>query len=330
MLSQKQQIILIILIVLAILLLVLFFCSQKQDGQVEDIVEIDDQIEQLPIADDYFSVMIDNATEVRPQNGLEQAQIVYEALAEGSITRLLAIFSLSDLPDIIGPVRSARPYYMSWANDYGGMYMHAGGSPQALQQLASGDWNFADINEISHQGIYFYRDYQKNNPHNLFTSADLIEQAQDKYYEEQEIEQGWNYKDDLELIYRPIEQKYIKLPYQHQNYEVVWTYNREDNTWQRQAGGEVHTDTQGKVLAVNNVIVLVMDTELIDIERLSMQTIGEGSGYLFRDGQKQEIIWTKESNDQSMQLKINDHLIDLNRGKTWINIWPSHLNFEYN
>ena len=65
----------------------------------------------------YFSVMIDNTTEVRPQSGLDQAMVVYEALAEGSITRLLAIFSLADLPDTLGPIRSARPYYLSWAND---------------------------------------------------------------------------------------------------------------------------------------------------------------------------------------------------------------------
>jgi len=278
----------------------------------------------------YFSVMIDNTTEVRPQSGLDQAMVVYEALAEGSITRLLAIFSLADLPDTLGPIRSARPYYLSWANDYGGLYLHAGGSPQALQQLASTDWHFTNVDEISYQGIYFYRDYQKNNPHNLFTNSNLIQAAIEKYQPEKESSLGWQYKEDLELVYRPVEQKYIRLPYGHENYEVVWTYERAENVWQREVGGTMQTNEQGDVLVVKNVIVLLMDTELIDIERLAMQTIGQGTGFLFRDGQKQEIAWVKEDKETPMQLLIDNSLIKLNMGQTWINIWPSYLNFEYN
>lgn len=322
-----------IIVLIACLLALLFFylsnniSSQDNNGNITFIPEvIEDKDEPL-----YFSVMMDNHPDSRPPAGISSALIIYEALVEGGATKLLAIFNKNNLPDVIGPVRSVRPYFLTWANDYQGIFMHAGGSPQALRSLDKDDYQFVDVDEISYQGIYFYRDYTKTNPHNLFTKAELIDKAWDKYIAEgKRIDFEWDTKEDLLFEFRPTADKYIKIPYPLDDYEVIWHYDRLNNDWQRFINNNAQLDVSGEILTAKNVVILLVDTWLIDIERLGMKTIGRGGAYLFRDGQKQEIIWQKKDLASPLQLVTDEAKVKLNIGNVWFQVLPSYLQIEYN
>jgi hypothetical protein len=116
-----------------------------------------------------ISIMIDNHPGARPQSGLSQAQVVYEVPVEGEFTRYFAIFNASTTVDKVGPVRSARPYFLDWLQEYGdALYIHSGGSPEALQILRNS--TLFDANEFF-RGAYFWRGTDHLAPHNLYTSS---------------------------------------------------------------------------------------------------------------------------------------------------------------
>jgi len=318
----KIAYIMIVSIVCLLALLFFYFANRSVPGTITR-VEFDQTITDLE-PNVYFSVMIDNFYDNRFQAGLASAPIVYEAMVEGGATRLLAVFDKNNLPDKIGPIRSARPYFLDWADEYGGIFMHAGGSPQALASLSGKDHQFGNVDEISYQGIYFYRDYQKVNPHNLFTSPELINQAWDKYAEQIDFNSGWEIKFDLALDFRTQADKQIVIPYPLDSYQVTWIYDRDSNNWQRWTNNEFNQ------IEAKNIVVLFLETKLIDVERLSMDTIGQGSALIFRDGQKQEIIWRKSASSSPLELWAGERKAQLNQGNIWFEVLPSYLNIEYN
>ena len=322
-----------ILIVLSVILLALLFLLMigPTNWKKTSFVTIEEPILLDGYSSaNYLSIMIDNSSIAMPQSGLEKAVVVYEALVEGGFTRLMAVFNTADLPDKIGPIRSARPYFLDWANDWQGSYWHAGGSPQALQLLANKDWNFTDFNEISYQGIYFFRDNNYINPHNLFTKPSLLNTALETYEIDDKVSYLWNIKDELAEEYRTNEAKFIHIPYPQPSNEVYWYYDKLNNVWQRYIGEDRQYYTNKEPIDIKNIIVLILNTRLIDIERLGVDTIGGGQGYLFRDGQKQEIVWQKKSMDSQLELMAGQMPVQLNFGKTWIQILPQYLNLTYN
>ena len=124
----------------------------------------------LPVA-----IVVENLESVRPQSGLSTANVVYETLAEGGITRFMAVYANDETTDPIGPIRSARHYFVDWAEEYGGLFAHIGGSPQALGILGTTDY-MTDLNQFGFSE-YYYRDNNLFAPHNLFSSSDLMELA---------------------------------------------------------------------------------------------------------------------------------------------------------
>ena len=119
-----------------------------------------------------FSVMIDNHEEAWPPTGIDQAFLVIEAPVEAGISRMLAFFSEEQTVDQIGPIRSARPYYLGWAAELDAMYVHVGGSNAALDQIASG--GIFDMNQYW-WGEYFWRaNGNRYAPHNVFTSTESL------------------------------------------------------------------------------------------------------------------------------------------------------------
>ncbi|MFW0837665.1 MAG: DUF3048 domain-containing protein [Candidatus Komeilibacteria bacterium] len=275
------------------------------------------------ISGQWISIMLDNTPEARPQLGLSSAQFVYEALVEGGMTRLMAVYNRDNLPSKVGPIRSARPYFLDLANSWGGWYWHAGGSPQALNQLAKQVWHFTNIDEIGYQGIYFYRDNEYVSPHNLFSDRQHIHLALDKFSANSLPLSGWRWQAELELRWRPNNASSLLIPYPLQSTTVVWTYDRFTNNWQRQVGGRVED------IDVKNVVVLFMETSMIDKERLAIDTIGKGSAWLLADGQKQELTWRRASHNDVLSLWQGDHLVALRPGLVWFNIIPSYLQPEW-
>ncbi|MFA5127341.1 MAG: DUF3048 domain-containing protein [Patescibacteria group bacterium] len=278
-----------------------------------------------PVNEDWSSfpvaIMLDNAYNIRPQAGLGQADIIYEALAESNITRLLAIFDSHVEVEKIGPVRSARPYFMDWAEEYGGLYMHVGGSPQALAKIK--DYQFINIDQIGMGETYFWRDQKLSAPANVFTSSANWRRAG----EMKEVKKltassslVWNFvepdKNDQ------TDQLDLTINYSVDYYKVEWRYNPLLQAYQRwQNNAKFDYDTGEQALA-QNVIIQVAPANLIDIERRSIDTKKGGQAIVFNVFGKQTGQW-KYIDGRTRFLADDGSLIKFAPGKTWVQVVDS-------
>ncbi len=139
-------------------------------------------------------VMLDNHYGARPQSGISKADHVYEILAEGRITRYMAVFH-SDIPEKVGPIRSARPYFIDKALEYKPYYVHVGGSMQALTDIIN--LKMGDIDGLSSGGKVFWRESHKKIPHNMYSNIEVIQGEGNRRGHIKEVEiESWNFKND--------------------------------------------------------------------------------------------------------------------------------------
>ncbi|MDD5040738.1 MAG: DUF3048 domain-containing protein [Patescibacteria group bacterium] len=289
-----------------------------------------DQSNHYPVA-----VMIENLVSSRPPSGLSNANVVYEALAEGGITRFMALYTgeLYGLPEI-GPVRSARPYYLDWALEYKALYAHVGGSPQAIADIKSK--GVFDLNQFFNSQ-YYWRDSNRLAPHNLYTSGEKLAFAlRDLEASASGDFQSWKFKDDASLPDRPTVSKKISIQFSSMNYNVEYQYDREQNDYLRYQATEIHRDkptaegAEGSAIRAKNVIVQKVKTRLLDDERLGMDTVDEGVALIFRDGTAIEGQWKKASvSDRTRYYDADGDEIELNAGTTWVEIVPTDRDVEY-
>ena len=220
-LKEKKLFLVVMIIVVIAIVLASFFIRKNlnEKKEITNLPQNENKIEEekklVPSLtngvlvekgkEDKFPVAIifDNFDLARPQAGLAEADIVYEAEAEGGVTRYLGIFSHYDNLKKIGPVRSARPYFVDWAEEYNSLFVHCGGSPEALVKIT--DESIFDLNEF-YNGSYFWR-ASSNAPHNIFTSGELLR----KYLEKENKKEGnfsaWKFKDEAKEEERPVENK---------------------------------------------------------------------------------------------------------------------------
>lgn len=274
-----------------------------------------------------YAVMIENQIDARPQSALDKASVVYEALAEGGITRFMALFpgGGSKLAQI-GPVRSARPYFITEAEEYHPLYVHAGGSPQALSYLSSGKANVVDFNQFYHGGN-FIRDNARLAPHNLYTDSDKLflglKQVAPTLVP---TYTSWTFKDEAPLDSRPTTVNDIAINFSSFNYNVKYTYDRVNNQYQRFEGGKAHVMRDGSQIDAKDVVVEFVPTSPLpgDKERLQMSLVGTGKLLLFRDGTAVQGTWKKDSNTGRTQfLDASGNVLALNPGSIWIELVPT-------
>lgn len=288
-----------------------------------------DETELMPLG-----VMIENLPVVRPQSGLAAASVVYEALAEGGATRFLAMFS-GPGPNLskIGPVRSARPYYLEWNEEYDGPYAHAGGSPDALEMISA--FGVTQLNGIGNAARYFWRDRGLGAPHNLFTSSELMSRA----YRDLKIDArqpaftAWTFKDNMPLDQRPTGEPYVRIKFSGYAFEAEYRYRRETNTYARFNAGAVHADQQtGDQIQANNVLVQVIPP-ILDVGekgRLTLDVTGSGKALIFVDGGINLGTWKKVDRASRTEFFLeNGQPALLNRGSTWIAVVPEDRAVEY-
>ena len=268
---------------------------------------------------DYYpvAVMIDNDPNGRPQSGLAHANIVYEAKAEAGITRYLAIFA--DGKDLakIGPVRSARPYYLDWAEGYNALYVHVGGSPEALARLRKEP--LVNLNEF-YQGNYFWRANDYASPHNVFTSSANINKYLDKMNLKSSDYESWLYKDEAKLEARATSS--ITINFSVPNFLVRWQYDKEKNEYARYLAGAPHQDADGAPIAAKNIIIMKVAARVVDSElRRQMYTIGEGKAWYCLDGKCETGKWRKESKQSREKIYDgNGEEVKFNAGTTWVEV----------
>lgn len=277
------------------------------------------------------SIIVENYKDIRPQSGLSQANIVYEALAEGGITRFLAIYADGTDIKTIGPVRSARTYFVDIAEEYGGIFAHIGGSPQALGMLSYEQY-ITDLNQFTYSQ-YYWRDEALPAPHNLFTSTEMMSYARrDLISEKAEGDyEGWQFKDQAGIADRSDKDIYIKINFSLADYLVEWKYNRENNNYLRWNGGVEHKDKNtDQQITAKNIIVQFAETSLVDPERLDIKTIGEGEALIFRDGNYILGKWRKEkSGERTKYFNDQGKEVDFDRGNTWIELVKTDTPVEW-
>lgn len=264
-----------------------------------------------------YAVMIENHSEARPQSGIADASLVYEAIVEAPITRFLAIFSADKKVEKIGPVRSARPFYVDWAREFGALYAHVGGSDAALKELAKG-YKY-DLNEFSN-GKYFWRSSTRPQPHNVYTSADFIGQAAaDKGWVIANEFDSWLFKPDAALSERG-DVESVKVDFLTPAYAVEWRYDKDKNEYIRLQAGQAHADSFGKEVRAKNIAVMHVKGNVIDdYGRLDVQTLGNGAAEVFLDGKMFSGKWRRDTlaertrffNEQGEEIRFN-------AGATWI------------
>lgn len=278
-------------------------------------------------------VMIENLVEARPQSGLERANLVYEALAEGGITRFLAVFAGNDIITKIGPVRSARSYYLDWAKELDCLYAHAGGSPDALRKIP--EYGIDDFNQFFN-GTYFWRDSElrktRAQEHTLFTSSELLARAfRDNNFPLVGTFSTWKFADDLARDLRPATPVSITIPFSTFNYKVDWTYDRTTDLYARSLGEKPHVMENGSQIMAKNVVVQYVATSLADDKgRLTMQTIGQGKALVFKNGGVTETTWKKPAREERTRYyDASNNEIIFTAGPTWIEVLPNDREATY-
>lgn len=273
-----------------------------------------------------IGVMVENLPVVRPQAGLSLAKVVFEAPAESGVTRFLALFDGSEQASRVGPVRSARPYYVDWAEGFDALYAHAGGSPQAYAKVAADSVH--DANAIGRAAKYFFRDTSLRAPHNLFTTmANLGRLRHDLGLEDRVPSYTpWTFSPERALADRGIPAQPITVEFSSKSYAVTWSYDRLPNRYVRANGGKVHTDAlTGLPINAANVVVIRVGpvTDLGEKGRISFPTLGSGEATVFRDGLVATGTWRKESSRSMLRLfDAKGAELALAPGPTWIEALP--------
>ncbi len=277
----------------------------------------------------YYAVAIDDLSVARPQAGLPKASLVYEAPVEGGITRFLAIFADDVAAERIGPVRSARPYFLDWASEFDAVFAHVGGSPEALEKLAAFDMR--DLNEFS-AGRYFWRDGDRDAPHNAYTSAALLAEAVRKRFADRPAPQvaGWRFKDDAPPAERP-DKASLAVTFGDPKADVVWTYDPAADDYVRAQGGKAQKDEDGTAVRAKNVVVQYTKVSVIDdVGRRRIVTIGDGDALFALDGLTVHGTWHKD--DRTSRTRFYDasgNQITFNAGTTWIEVVPEDAKVDF-
>lgn len=268
-----------------------------------------------------YAVMIENLPDARPLSGLSKANLVVEAPVEAGITRFMAIYDATTTADQIGPVRSARPYYVDLANGLQAVYAHVGGSPDALEKILS-LVGFRNLDEFGY-AKYFWRSSKRYAPHNAYTRTDLMHQYfTSKNFKTGEFK-GWRFLNEAVTSSERGEVNKIEIPYGG-SYSVIWDYEREVNRYTRRQVTTVQKDMDGSIVMADNVVVLLTDQQVLDNHgRLSLRTTGSGQAVLFRDGQRHELTWRRKAGEWLTFETLDGAEVFFEPGVTWLSLVTS-------
>lgn len=305
-----------------------------------------------------LGIMIENHKEARPQSGLSSADIIYEAVAEGGITRFLAIFYCQDA-SYVGPVRSARIYFLKFLEGYGQnpLYAHVGGAntpgpANALGYINDLGWSsYNDLNQFSVPFPYFWRDYERLpgrvTEHTVYTSTKKLWQyAKDKRELTNVDEEGvrwdkgfseWKFEDDAKQADRGTVAK-IDFGFWDNlasDFSVVWNYDSTSNSYKRTNGGAPQLDKNtGKQLEAKNIVIIFVRespaNDGYEGGHILYKNIGSGEMLFFKNGQVVEGTWSKETDeDQIKFFDNNGREISIVRGQVFVEMLPTGNKVNY-
>lgn len=298
-----------------------------------------------------LGIMVENHTEARPQSGLTSADVVFELVAEGGITRFMAVYYCQDASHI-GPVRSARIYFIRLLEGFGKnpLYAHVGGAntpgpADALGYISELGWSsYNDLNQFSVPFPNFWRDYERlpnrATEHTVYTSTKKLWQYAKEKRELTNVDEdgvawdkdysSWKFKDNAKLEDRGTTAK-VDFGFWDNlasDFAVVWNYNKENNSYARNNGGAPHIDKNtGKTIMAKNVIVMFAKespaNDGYEGGHLLYKVVGSGDALIFQDGKVIKGSWVKEiEEDQVKFFNTQDEEISMVRGQIWIEVLP--------
>lgn len=314
-----------------------------------------------------LAVMIENSLDARPQSGLSTADVVYEAVAEGGITRFMGLFycDAAMAENItLAPVRSARIYFVNLVSEYDALYTHVGGAgncddpnvdPRAKALCAIQKYNIKDLDEMGRAGDFktCHRlanrlDHDVAYEHTMACFLDELYNVGVKWGWTNVDKNGvaWD-KDFLSWKFKTPSQKaggspattisyafWETNPSFNSSYNVKWDYDSAANNYKRSNGGTVSVDLNtGDPLIFNTVIVeFAKETSLGDLEKhMFYDVIGTGKAIVFEDGVAVNATWSKSSRtSRTLYYDAAGKQIPLNPGPIWISIVPSGNVVNYN
>lgn len=269
-----------------------------------------------------FAVMIDNIIEARPHSGLDAADVVYEAPAEGGIPRLMPVY-LRGGADRIGPVRSARDYFVALANEYGVALVHIGASPSGFEMLER--TGIVRVDESRGDGG-FTRDPRRQAPHNAYVSADAVRadlQSRGAVLKPSTGGLVWN---GYQAGSQPATSVRIAYP-GGERYVVQYGYNPDSKTYARTMDGQPHVDAvTGRGYIARSILVQYVPVAPIpgdDAGRLDVTLTGSGKAVLIAEGTQVPLTWNRANVFQSTRYRREDGKpFSLPEGQVWIQIVP--------
>lgn len=279
-----------------------------------------------------LAIMVENHTDARPQVGLTKAAIVFEAIAEGGITRFMAVFGPFDAPKI-GPVRSARQYYAEWAKGMDALYAHVGGSDDVRTLIKT--IGLASLDQFKYGTKAYWREPKAGVAieHTMFTStAKLYDVAKDARLDLKAQISPYKFKDEPTQEERGSNQV-ITIDFSFPTYRVLWAYDPVTNSYLRSQGGIEHVDREtGERVTAKTVVVAVVKRQLKAEEDGSgwiMTTTGTGKATVLQDGKSIVGTWKRPS--KTDMLRFYDEAgqeISFNRGQIWIEILPPEVKYS--
>lgn len=315
-----------------------------------------------------MGVAIENSAEARPQSGLTSADVVYEAVAEGGITRFLALYYCQDAP-YIGPVRSARVHFMKLLREYGEypLYAHVGGAncdaetgsgcangakADALGLIRKIGWEgYNDLNQFGVPFPYFWRDYERlpgvATEHTVYSSTtklwdfakakrDLTNVDEDGVSWDKNFT-SWKFQDDAKSSDRGTVKK-ISLGFWSafsSAMSVVWDYDAQTNSYKRTNGGKTHIDkNNNKPVTSKNVIVVFADeapaNDGYDGGHILYDLAGTGDALVFQNGKAIKGTWSKDDEESRMVFyDEDDKEVSIVRGQVFVEILPTGNKVTY-
>lgn len=269
-----------------------------------------------------YAVVVENMPEARPLAGPASANLVIEAPVEGGITRYLLVFDATTTVDAIGPVRSARPYFVDFAEGLDAAFAHVGGSPEALEQIAAKK-TFRDLNEFWN-GRFFWRSARRAAPHNVFTRSDLLREAAENKEWKPGAFKAWTYANENPEDVPTSSRGTLAGPELAYGgpYTIRWSYDAEQNRYVRKtSGGAVQKDEDGTEVTARNVVVLLTEEKVLDeVGRLRIRTTGRGKAVLYRDGKTFDLTWQRTAGEHLRFESVDGSDALFNRGTTWISV----------
>ena len=283
-------------------------------------VETEEQLDRRVIG-----VTINNHPAARPQSGIGDADLVYEVLSEGEITRLVALFH-SELPERVGPVRSSRPYHIDLVNGYNGMLVTHGWSPEAERLLNGGRADF--LNGLHYDGTLFQRSNERRAPHNSYITFDnILEGLDSRGYELTGSVPNLSFHENEDVPLEGAEAKEIEVNYLNRNY-VQYVFDDETGLYERFNDEEQTIDYEtDEPIRIANLLIVETEHRILDNEgRRSIDLTSGGDAILFQNGIASTVKW--ENRDGQVMAVENGELIRLKPGQTWINIVPTSPGIE--